>query len=112
MAELPPPPLERSLGDILAEALSFPPPSDECGEWAVIDAAAELIACHYRLDSDEGYAVICELEAEFHGQNGVERFGSLLERPWGFSTLGLRVAQRLLGETEADCLPLIHMSYH
>lgn len=108
-----PPPLRRSypLGEALKAALSDDFTDEHSEAWALIDAAVELIAEHYLFDRDLVFQTVCELEDEIEAEEGVANFGRLLERPWGFTVLGIRVAQKLLGD-EGDGVPSLLLSYH
>lgn len=104
-----PAPLPRTFGDILAAA---PNSSGGPDFWDAITAAVDLIACHYSFDTGDIWEVVFELEVSCAEANGHHAFGHLLERPWGFTCLGRRVAQNILGADVEESLPLISLSYH
>ena len=87
-------------------------PSVEGAEWEVVECAVDLIAGHYHLDRDLVWAAVFELEDSWEERTGLSGFGVLLDHPCGFTTLGLRVAGLVLGETEAQALPPLLLSYH
>lgn len=101
---------EQTLGEMLSEAFGGRPLEGE--SWEVIEAAIDLIAGHYWLDRWAVFDAVWEIEAELRAESGLDCFGHALERPWGISTLGVRVAQKLLGEEEAAELSPILLSYH
>ena len=73
-------------------------------------AATDVIACHYALHPQEVSEVLCDIALEL-----AERGGSILgplETRHGFATLGVMVAQRLLGGDEAAKTPLLTLSIH
>lgn len=83
----------------------------EC-RWDIIESAVDLVAAHYGLGRDLVWLTTHELESSWEEETGEPAFGTLLERPWGFTALGLRVAVRLLGESEAAIRPSLHLTYH
>lgn len=103
-------PSKETLGEILS-ALFKQQPQSEPDEWQVIEAVIDLISEHYGFNRDLVWGAVFDLHSELEAETGQALFGRALERPPGFATLGLRVAQKLLGE-EADEMPLLFMSYH
>lgn len=108
-----PPPLvrihaepEQTLGEILAQAMGWEP----CGadEYDLICGASSLIGDHYGLDALAVMGTIFELEGETREAASALR---LMECPLGLSTLGKRVAERLIGPKAHD-LPSLRVSCH
>lgn len=98
----------QTLGEILSAILTGP----DDDEWLAFDAAADLIACHYRLNREDVWVEIAELEAETFEQEGLACLGNALHRPWGFAALGQRVAQRLMDVDDAAAHPALHLTVH
>jgi hypothetical protein len=84
----------------------------ERSQWAVLEAAVDLIAAHYLIDRDLAWGAVIALEMEVEEHTGVANFGTLLDHPCGFTTLGIRVAEELLGEAAAAALPALYLSHH
>lgn len=104
----PPPPIQTVTAP---PPLSYDESFDEAAAWEVIDAAVEMIAAHYLIDRDLVWATVLELEVDCMADSGLACFGRLMERPWGITALGIRVAQLLLGFERADEIPPMTLSY-
>jgi hypothetical protein len=95
-----------TLGELLCAALT----KQAAPEDALVPAATGLIASHYGLHPEEVEETLWDIAADM-AERGGSIFGPM-QTPHGFTTLGVMVAQRLLGGDETAEVPLLTLSIH
>jgi hypothetical protein len=98
---------QQTLGEILAEALGLNADAAKADEFTFIDAAAQIIADHYSLDWLDCLTALFDLEQE---TLEADEFARLLQCPLGISTLGRRVAHKIVGP-QADALSPLALTW-
>lgn len=100
---------EPTLGDLLASCFAQ---TQADNEWALFEAATDMIANHYRLSRDAVFDAMLELELKHMEDGGGSLASGPLAEPDGFSKIGLEVARMLMIEADANALPLLTMTIH
>lgn len=108
----PPPITTPTLGDILGEALAQAGAPQAGHDWELFEAATDIIANHYRLSRDAVFDALLELELTGMEAGGEPFASGALAASDGFSKIGLKVAQMLMIEADANALPLLTMTIH